>query len=324
MPSQFKILPALAALLSVASAQASGSGVTTRYWDCCKASCAWNNLSQLGIQSSVTSCDIHDQPLSTNTDKSGCDNNGPAYMCSSQTPWAVSSTLAYGFAAVSASNPKCCQCYELTFTSTSLATHGKKMIVQATNTGGDVSSTQFDIALPGGGFGIYNGCSNEWGATSSVWGAQYGGTSSNNCNQFPAALQAVCLYRSSLDFTNCNQGCNFRWNWYEGADNPNVNWKEVACPAALTAKSGCVRSGDSPTGPSSVSTWTSGASSPTTSSAPTSTGTSASSSPTTTTTSSGGTIPKYGQCGGQGWTGSGTCASGSTCTYSNQWYSQCL
>ncbi|CUA74336.1 hypothetical protein RSOLAG22IIIB_05498 [Rhizoctonia solani] len=34
--------------------------------------------------------------------------------------------------------------------------------------------------------------------------------------------------------------------------------------------------------------------------------------------------PVYGQCGGQGWTGSTTCASGSVCTYVNAWYSQCL
>ena len=33
---------------------------------------------------------------------------------------------------------------------------------------------------------------------------------------------------------------------------------------------------------------------------------------------------KYGQCGGQGFTGCTTCASGSTCKVSNQWYSQCL
>ncbi|CAE6437902.1 unnamed protein product [Rhizoctonia solani] len=32
----------------------------------------------------------------------------------------------------------------------------------------------------------------------------------------------------------------------------------------------------------------------------------------------------YGQCGGQGWTGATTCASGSVCTYVNAWYSQCL
>ncbi|PVH69480.1 glycoside hydrolase family 43 protein [Cadophora sp. DSE1049] len=32
----------------------------------------------------------------------------------------------------------------------------------------------------------------------------------------------------------------------------------------------------------------------------------------------------YGQCGGTGWTGATTCVSGSCCTFSNAWYSQCL
>ncbi|KAJ5174246.1 uncharacterized protein N7482_000123 [Penicillium canariense] len=32
----------------------------------------------------------------------------------------------------------------------------------------------------------------------------------------------------------------------------------------------------------------------------------------------------YGQCGGSGWTGATSCASGYTCTYANSWYSQCL
>ncbi|KAF7716125.1 Endo-1,4-beta-D-glucanase [Penicillium ucsense] len=32
----------------------------------------------------------------------------------------------------------------------------------------------------------------------------------------------------------------------------------------------------------------------------------------------------WGQCGGQGWTGPTSCASGYTCTYSNAYYSQCL
>lgn len=41
-----------------------------------------------------------------------------------------------------------------------------------------------------------------------------------------------------------------------------------------------------------------------------------------TTSTSGGTIPKWGQCGGKTWTGSGTCVAGSTCTYSNDYYSQ--
>ena len=66
-------------------------------------------------------------------------------MCSDQSPWAVSSDLAYGFAAISVSNPSCCQCYQLTFTSGTIS--GKRMIVQATNTGADLSATQFDIAV---------------------------------------------------------------------------------------------------------------------------------------------------------------------------------
>jgi hypothetical protein len=36
------------------------------------------------------------------------------------------------------------------------------------------------------------------------------------------------------------------------------------------------------------------------------------------------TIPKYGQCGGNGWTGGTTCAAGSTCVKQNDWFSQCL
>ncbi|KAK3331437.1 glycoside hydrolase family 62 protein [Apodospora peruviana] len=47
--------------------------------------------------------------------------------------------------------------------------------------------------------------------------------------------------------------------------------------------------------------------------------------PVTTTAAPGGnTVAKWGQCGGQGWTGPTQCASGSTCQAQNQWYSQCL
>ena len=66
-------------------------------------------------------------------------------MCSDQSPWAVSDDLAYGFAAVNSASPNCCACYQLTFTSGAIK--GKKMIVQATNTGSDVGSTQFDLAV---------------------------------------------------------------------------------------------------------------------------------------------------------------------------------
>ncbi|KAL2802185.1 endo-1,4-beta-xylanase precursor [Aspergillus granulosus] len=43
-----------------------------------------------------------------------------------------------------------------------------------------------------------------------------------------------------------------------------------------------------------------------------------------TTTSTGVTAPRWGQCGGNGWTGPTVCASPWTCTYVNNWYSQCL
>ena len=66
-------------------------------------------------------------------------------MCSDQSPWAVTDDLAYGFAAVSTGNPSCCACYQLTFTSGPIK--GKKMVVQATNTGSDVGQTQFDLAV---------------------------------------------------------------------------------------------------------------------------------------------------------------------------------
>ncbi|KAK0383414.1 hypothetical protein NLU13_9326 [Sarocladium strictum] len=54
--------------------------------------------------------------------------------------------------------------------------------------------------------------------------------------------------------------------------------------------------------------------------------------PTTTTTSSsagtqptsGTCSPRYGQCGGSGWAGPTCCQSGTTCRFSNDWYSQCL
>jgi hypothetical protein len=44
---------------------------------------------------------------------------------------------------------------------------------------------------------------------------------------------------------------------------------------------------------------------------------------TSTTPPTGTGSPLYGQCGGTGWTGPTTCASG-TCKVTNEWYSQCL
>jgi hypothetical protein len=48
--------------------------------------------------------------------KNGCESGGSAFMCTSQSPWAVNDSLAYGFAAVKLAGKTesnwCCACYE--------------------------------------------------------------------------------------------------------------------------------------------------------------------------------------------------------------------
>lgn len=117
--------------------------------DCCKPSCAWPGKTTLEAGSDpVGTCDITGNPITDYNAASGC-NGGTAFMPAEQSPWAVDDNLAYGFAAVNIAGGDeaswCCACYELTFTSGAVA--GKKMIVQATNTGGDLGSNQFDIAV---------------------------------------------------------------------------------------------------------------------------------------------------------------------------------
>lgn len=106
------------------------------------------------------------------------------------------------------------------------------MIVQATNTGGDLGNNHFDLAMPGGGVGIYNACTNQWGAPSQGWGKQYGGISSRSeCDAFPEKLKA---------------GCYWRFDWFKNADNPDVTFEKVTCPKAITDRSGCIRNGENP------------------------------------------------------------------------------
>lgn len=99
---------------SIANAQASGSGTTTRYWDCCKGSCSWSGKAD--VSNPVTTCDIDDTPLTDSNAVSGCESGGTAFMCSDQSPWAANDTLAFGFAAVNIAGGSesswCCACYK--------------------------------------------------------------------------------------------------------------------------------------------------------------------------------------------------------------------
>ena len=84
---------------------------------------------EASVSAPVKTCDNSNNPLSDPDIKSGCDG-GTAFTCANNQPWAVDDNTAYGFAAVAISGQTeadwCCQCYELTFTSTSIA--GKKLV----------------------------------------------------------------------------------------------------------------------------------------------------------------------------------------------------
>ncbi|OLN81147.1 putative endoglucanase type K [Colletotrichum chlorophyti] len=60
--------------------------------------------------------------------------------------------------------------------------------------------------MPGGGLGIFDGCTSQFGFQ--FPGARYGGVSSRSeCSALPAKLQA---------------GCQWRFDWFKNADNPNL------------------------------------------------------------------------------------------------------
>ncbi|PVF92348.1 cellulase [Serendipita vermifera] len=102
--------------------------------------------------------------------------------------------------------------------------------------------------------------------------------------------------------------------------NASVTYSNIKVGDIGTTYSGTTTSSSSSTRSSSSSSTRSTSSSSTRSSSSSSTR-STSSTRTSTAPPTGQTL--WGQCGGQGWTGPTTCASG-TCKYSNPWYSQCL
>ncbi|KZT32427.1 hypothetical protein SISSUDRAFT_1055552 [Sistotremastrum suecicum HHB10207 ss-3] len=132
-------------------------------------------------------------------------------------------------------------------------------------------------------------------------------------------------------YSNSDPGINL--DLYSNAAQTQTTYQIPGPPLyAGSAKSTCLGStgGSSSSSSSTKSTTTTSSTSKstttTTSSTTKSTTTTTSSTKTSSSSSSSNTatVPKYGQCGGQGWTGGTVCASGSTCTVSNPYYSQCL
>lgn len=108
---RFYALLALAGPLAVSAA--SGSGHSTRYWDCCKPSCSWGG--KASVSAPALTCDKQDNPISNLNAVNGCEGGGSAFACTNYSPWAVNDNLAYGFAATKLSGGSesswCCGCY---------------------------------------------------------------------------------------------------------------------------------------------------------------------------------------------------------------------
>ena len=227
---------------------ASGSGWATRYWDCCKPHCSWPEHAGGNYSKQCTN-----KGKSENTnwgDGSVC-SGGSQMTCTSQIPFTIDgcTEMAFAFAAVPAANGGSCgKCFQLTFTgeghysSTNANTKklkGKKLIIMATNIGGDVQQGQFDIMIPGGGVGMFNGCSSMgWGNQ----GAQYGGllseceTETNySAGRYKSCLTEKCNKAFSND-EQAKKGCLFLADWMGAAGNPEHNYVEVECPQVLKDK----------------------------------------------------------------------------------------
>ena len=226
------------------------SGFASRYWDCCKPSCAWTANSG---GNNARQCDASMNPLNDPDAKSMCEG-GPSTTCLDQIPMVVNDQLAYAFAASPGAGANVCgKCFQLSFTGegkyeTKLnhkKLQGKRLIVMSSNIGYDVSGGQFDIMIPGGGVGLFNGCANILGNN---LGKTYGGLLSDCEDEvgWNGSDEEIYEKRKSCLTNKCNsafagksqalQGCLFLANWMEAAGNPLLNYEEVACPDQLKSK----------------------------------------------------------------------------------------
>ena len=149
----------------------SGSGFASRYWDCCKLSCSWTE--NAGSGNEAKQCDASATKIITDySAKSICDG-GYASACLSQIPFTINGCDNIGFAFAASPGEKskdCGKCFLLEFTGAgkyeTVKNHrelsNKKLIVMSSNIGYDVSSTQFDVMIPGGGVGILMGVQIYW------------------------------------------------------------------------------------------------------------------------------------------------------------------
>ena len=225
----------------------SGKGWATRYWDCCKPHCSWPEHAHGNYSKQCTNKGTKE---STDWGGQSICSGGGLMTCTSQIPMIIDDSLAYAFAAVPAADGGSCgKCYALAFDgrgkyerkANHIKLDGKVLVVMTTNIGGDVQQGQFDVMIPGGGVGLFNGCSSMgWGKQ----GEQYGGllseceketgTAGNLLTKRKDCLAKKCESSFAND-AKAKEGCMFLATWMEAAGNPTHNYKEVECPAELKA-----------------------------------------------------------------------------------------
>lgn len=201
-----------------------GEGFATRYWDCCQTHC-----SQFGGQR----CG-QDGVSNTGDSNSAC-NGGGSFACYHEAPYAVTECLSYGH--IAKSNPNCGGCYRIQFTGQgehnandpgSKLIAGKQMIVKVSNTGGDVAGNQFDLMVPGGGVGMFNACSRQWGVDD--LGAQYGGFLTECSGSHEAKKDCVRQECMKIPEGSARDGCLWFVDWFQVADNPKFTSQQTDCP----------------------------------------------------------------------------------------------
>jgi hypothetical protein len=185
--------------------------------------------------------------------KSICDG-GPAGLCNNQAPFVINDELAYAFAAGPGNEyaGSCGSCFLLTFDGNSrhttdartAALKGKKLVIMISNIGYDVENGQFDMMIPGGGVGIFNGCSAMWGISN--LGSSHGGFlkdcgGDQKLTDAKVATVQKCLEdKCNSVFANIPEakaGCLFHAQWLAAANNPSFKYEELEeCPQELKSK----------------------------------------------------------------------------------------
>ena len=164
--------------------------------------------------------------------------------------WAV-----YGVAGIGQTHD-CGKCFQLEISGSDSGTMPStiKYIVQAVNTGSDVSSGQFDILLGAGGFGIYDACSSDcksgrvcggghcnapmFSGGFSAWtpdGNCYGGgvRDANGCDALVTTPESSRNFAEKTLIYGCKAAIEQHYH-----QNFRVNFEQVKCPASLVKVTG--------------------------------------------------------------------------------------